>query len=187
VVFDENILTRPVMKKFKYLLFCVFFLSVFFSCGRIEQLPPEPYIDFTSFTVFDTTDILGNDCKGGRLKFYFEDGDGDMGLDPPENEDDTDTTNLFFTAYRKTGGIMVKMIKDDVLYPSNYRIPYMERLGQNKLLKGTIAVSFLYLFYDVADDDTLMYDFFIKDRAGNISNTESTTEISLSHNDIYQE
>ena len=82
---------------------------------------------------------------------------------------------------------MVEVTSDDVLYPSDYRIPYMERLGQNKLLKGTIAVSFLYLFYDVSDNDTLIYDFFIKDRAGNISNTESTTEISLSHNDIYQE
>jgi len=154
------------------------------SCKKIEQLPAEPSIEFTSFTIFDTTDILGNRTKAGRLKFYFEDGDGNLGLNEPSRIFDVDTTNLFFTLYRKKNGIMVEAPDNDPLRPSAYRIPYMERIGQNKILKGTISVVFLYMFYNRTD--TIKYDFFLKDRALNESNTESTSEIVISENKVYK-
>ncbi len=154
------------------------------SCTRIQQLPPEPFIEYRDFTVFDTIDILGNYCKGGRLKFYFEDGDGNLGLASPEDTG-LDTTNLFFTLYRKTDGEMVQVPDDDSMKPSSYRIPYMDREGQNKILKGTINITFIYLFYEPADSDTVMYEFWLKDRNDNFSNTEITTEIPLSVNGTY--
>ncbi len=154
------------------------------SCTRIQQLPPEPFIEYRDFTVFDTIDILGNYCKGGRLKFYFEDGDGNLGLASPEDTG-LDTTNLFFTLYRKTDGEMVQVPDDDSMKPSSYRIPYMDREGQNKILKGTINITFIYLFYEPADSDTVMYEFWLKDRNDNFSNTELTTEIPLSVNGTY--
>ncbi len=153
------------------------------ACKKVEQLPAVPHIDFTSFTIFDTTDILGNNSKGGRLKFHFEDGDGDLGLNAPTGGQ-TDSTNLFFTLFRKEGGVMLQAPDNDPLKPSSYRIPYMDRLGQNKILKGTISVTFLYLFYSPAD--TIRYDFYIKDRALNESNVVSTSEIVLSVNKIYR-
>lgn len=153
------------------------------SCRKIEQLPSVPSIEYTSFAVFDTVDILGNTAKGGRLKFYFEDGDGDLGLGAPGNNQ-SDTTNLFFTLFRKKDGKMVTASSNDPLKPSSYRIPYMERLGVNKILKGTISVTFLYLFY--SPGDTIRYDFYIKDRALNESNVASTSEIAISDNDIYK-
>jgi hypothetical protein len=161
------------------------FLIILFSlgaCRKIEQLPAIPHIEFTSFTISDTTDILGNNAKAGRLKFYFEDGDGDLGLNPP-SEIETDTTNLFFTLFKKIEGKMVLASENDPLKPSSYRIPYMERLGQNKILKGTISVTFLYMFY--SPSDTIKYDFYIKDRALNESNVASTSEIIISVNNIY--
>ncbi|MBN2862133.1 MAG: hypothetical protein JXN62_03160 [Bacteroidales bacterium] len=164
------------------------FVPVIFivSCGKIEQLPDTPYIEYRSFAIFDTIDNpdLGNECKGGKLKFYFEDGDGDLGLESPE-EATGDTVNLFLSLYRKVDGVMVEVSDDDLLKPSGYRIPYIERTGRNKILKGTIEVTFLYLFYSTADTDTVRYDFYIKDRAGNISNEESTNEIALSENAVY--
>jgi hypothetical protein len=69
--------------------------------------------------------------------------------------------------------------------PSDYRIPYMERTGQNKILKGTISVTFLYLFYSPEDTDTIKYEFYIKDRAQHISDTAITSEIPLSVNGLY--
>lgn len=171
------------MSRIGFLIIIMIVASAFFSCRKIQTLPPEPYVEFTSFKVFDTTDILGNKAKGGRLKFYFEDGDGDLGLDPPTDMFNNDTINLFFTLYRRVNGELVLADDNDPLKPSGYRIPYMERLGQNKILKGTISVTFMYLFYSV--EDTIKYNFFIKDRAGNISNTASTTEIILSVNDTY--
>jgi hypothetical protein len=147
------------------------------------QLPAVPHIEFTNFTIFDTTDILGNKSKGGRLRFHFEDGDGDLGLNAP-SDSMTDSTNLFFTLFRKKGGVMLPTPDNDPLKPSSYRIPFMERLGQNKIMKGTISVTFLYLFYSPAD--TIRYDFYIKDRALNESNVVSTNEIVLSVNNTYK-
>ena len=174
------------MRPIKYL----FFLSlaailVLGSCRKIVQLPPEPRIEYRSFTVFDTMDILGNVSKGGRLKIYFEDGNGDLGL-KSDITSQADTTNLFLTLFRKTNGEMSQVPDDDLMKPSSYRIPYMERTGNNKILKGTITVAMLYLFYDPADNDTIIYDVYIKDRAGLISNTISTTEIALSFNNVYK-
>jgi hypothetical protein len=151
------------------------------SCRKIEKLPPEPSIKFTSFEVFDSTDILGNIDKGGRLKFYFEDGDGDLGLQAPQ-DNNTDSTNLFFTLFRKTKGIFVRVPDNDPLKPSPYRIPYMDRQGQNKILRGNISVTFLYLFF--TPSDTLRYKFFVKDRALHSSDTASTCEIVLIRNGI---
>jgi hypothetical protein len=171
------------MRKFSYLFLITIIIPALNSCHKVEQISSVPYIEYRSFTIFDTTDILGNASKGGRLRFYFEDGDGDMGLDTPSSTQ-TDTTNLFFTLYRKTDGAMVAASDNDILKPSAYRIPYMERTGQNKILKGTISVTFLYLFYN--EGDTIKYDFYIQDRSLNNSNEVSTGEIVLSVNGIYK-
>jgi hypothetical protein len=159
----------------------LFMLTFSISCGKIEKLPPEPSIKFTSFEIFDSTDILGNIDKGGRLKFYFEDGDGDLGLASSQNTS-ADSTNLFFTLLRKTKGVYVQVPDNDPLKPSSYRIPYMDRQGQNKILRGNISVTFFYLFY--SQSDTLMYNFFVKDRAEHSSDTASTCEIVLIKNGI---
>lgn len=172
------------MKKITYLPLISLLILVMPSCRKVEQLPAVPHIDFTSFAIFDTTDILGNLSKAGRLKFKFEDGDGDLGLNTP-TAGVTDSTNLFFTLYRKKTGTMVISTGLDPLLPySAYRIPYMERLGQNKILKGTISVVFMYQSY--APSDTIKYDFFVEDRALNQSNVISTSEIVPSVNKIYQ-
>jgi hypothetical protein len=170
------------MRIFKYTVFvfpALFFLG---SCHKIEQISPIPNISFTSFTIFDTTDIIGNQSKAGKLSFFFEDGDGDIGLNPP-NGSQTDSTNLFLTLYRKTNGVMVPAEPGDPLYPSSYRIPYMVRLGQNKILRGTINVTLLYLFY--SPTDTIKYDFYIEDRALHNSNLASTSEIVIATNKVY--
>jgi hypothetical protein len=80
---------------------------------------------------------------------------------------------------------MEEVPDDDLMKPSSYRIPYMKRDGQNKILKGTISVTFIYLFYLPQSNDTVMYEFYVKDRAENFSNTETTSEIPLSFNGIY--
>ena len=166
----------------KYTALLLLSLVTLGSCAKIEHLSPVPNIRFNSFTIFDTTDILGNISKAGKLNFYYEDGDGDVGLKVPS--DGSDSTNLFFTLYRKTNGVMVLANVDDPLYPSAYRIPYMVRLGQNKILRGTITVLFLYTF--ATPNDTIKYDFYLKDRASNESNIASTSEIIISTNNIYR-
>lgn len=169
------------MKTVRYPLILIFIL-VLYSCEEIQTLPEVPYIEYTSFVIFDTTDILGNLSKGGRLRFYFEDGDGDLGLKSPSGIN-ADSTNLFLTLYRKINGELVPATGNDPLNPSDYRIPYMTRLGQNQVLTGTISVTFLYPFY--TRTDTVVYDFFIRDRALNDSNVATTSEVVISENGVY--
>jgi len=184
VIFVQDFFTLQTMRIIKKLTILLMIFLALVSCRKIVRLPAIPYIEFTSFTVFDTVDILGNYGKAGKLRFYFEDGDGDLGLREPL-DDYADTTNMFLSLFRKTGGTMVPVFdKDDPLLPySSYRIPYMEKLGQNQILKGTISVVFLYQNY--VQDDTIKYEFYIKDRAWNESNTASTSEIVVSANNIY--
>ncbi|HOU30706.1 MAG TPA: hypothetical protein PLG42_05550 [Bacteroidales bacterium] len=151
------------------------------ACVKIEHLPPEPSISFRSFEVFDTTDILGNAIKGGRLKFYFEDGDGDLGMSK-QGFSDYDTINLFVNLLRVKNNEIIPAPDNDPLRSSGYRIPYMERTGQNKILRGIIKVTFFYFFWSPAD--TIYYDFYLKDRAGHFSNTERTCQIILNNNGI---
>jgi hypothetical protein len=156
-------------RSFIILLFAV--IIILGACVPVEKLSPKPMIEFRSFTLFDTVDILGNAAKAGKLTFYFEDGDGDLGLDDPTNEYET-ATNLFLQLYRKTDGVFELAGPTDPLYPSEYRIPYLEPGGQNKILKGTIDVTLIYFLYNLTD--TLYYDFWVRDRGGNDSNTATT-------------
>jgi hypothetical protein len=170
------------MKKVVFPSLFLILSLVLFNCHKIEHISDIPNIEYTSFTIFDTTDILGNYSKGGLLQFKFEDGDGDLGLASPTITD-VDSTNLFFTLYRKENGVLVQAPENDPLNPSDYRIPYMTRLGHNKILKGTISVTFLYLFYEPTD--TIVYEFYIKDRANHDSNTIMTNEIVINENKVY--
>jgi len=174
---------KAKMRSIKYQAFIFLIIISSASCGKIEKLPPEPTIAFKSFVVVDTNTFLGL-TRAGRLNFYFEDGDGDLGLNKPTAGTSTDTTNLFFSLLRKTGGTFVPVSDTDPLKPSDYRIPYMDRQGQNKILRGNISITFYYFFF--SPTDTIKYEFYLKDRAGHISNSSSTSEIILNKKGIYK-
>lgn len=173
-----------ISMKFKVVPVSVLFsLLILNSCEPIETMPARPFIDYTSFTVFDTTDLLGNIVKGGRLKFYFEDGDGDLGLPVPVEDLEFDSVNLFLRLYRMNDGVLSPAPDDDPLKPSGFRIPFMERTGQNRILKGNISVEFMYLF--TTEEDSIKYVFYVKDRAEHLSNIDSTSTLPLFYNGIY--
>ncbi|MFN2336183.1 MAG: hypothetical protein ABR560_04375 [Bacteroidales bacterium] len=167
------------MKRSVYIIIAASVIMTW-SCKPIGNLPDEPTIEFRAFTIFDTIDILGNPAKAGALKFYFEDGNGDLGLDAPIEPGYDPESNLFLRLYRKNGNSFELAGPTDPLYPSNYRIPYLEAEGQNKILKGTIEVTLIYFLYNTSD--TLYYDFWIRDRGGNESNTDSTCVFVLTEN-----
>lgn len=172
------------MRQFKLLVIFIIFIVAVISCIKVDKLPARPNIEFTSFEIFDTLDILGNTSKAGRLRFRFEDGDGDLGLNSPVGSQ-TDTTNMHLTLFRKIKGSMVRVTdkKDPLLPYDSYRIPFMERLGQNQILRGYISVTLIYQSHK--QGDTIQYEFYIKDRAENYSNFVTTAEIIVSENKIY--
>lgn len=165
-------------KRLSILIFVLLIAAI--SCVKIESLPDVPMVEFRSFSIYDTIDILGNPAKAGTITFYFEDGDGDLGLADPGTGETTVTSNLFFKAYRRVNNDFVPIEMGDDLYPSEYRIPYMEASGQNKILRGTIDVTMVYFFYSTTD--TIYYDFWVRDREGHDSNTDSTCVVVIGEN-----
>ena len=169
----------------KVSIYIALIIAMFFvvaSCKKIESPSEIPHIEFESFSIFDTIDILGNVSKGGCLKISFEDGDGDVGLEEP-SYGETDTTNMFLSLLRKNGDDFIKVTDNtDPLMPSSYRIPFMRENGQSRIMKGTIS---LRIIYAVNSSDTIKYEVTIKDRANNYSNSVTTCEIPLSFNGTY--
>ena len=124
--------------------------------------------------MFDSIDILGNEHRAGVIEFYFEDGDGDIGIKQPlPGIPDQDTINLYFHQFNKENGAF-DLPKDTL----NYRIPYIERIGQNQVIQGTIEITILYIGF--SENDTIKYNFYLKDRAGHESNISTSCEISFS-------
>ena len=161
----------------KILILIITVLLSGLSCKKIESLPEIPSISFKSFILIDTIDALGNEGKIGELTFDFEDGDGDIGLTQPDSLSvDSTNFNLFFTLFGKIDGEFIEVSENDLETPLNYRIPYIEKEGQNKALKGEIQIDFIYLLFE---HDTIKYSFFIVDRALHKSNVETTPEIAM--------
>jgi len=164
------------MKKVALIVIGIIVAS-FFACQKVESLSDIPFIEFKSFDLKDTIDILGNPSKIGELVFKFEDGDGDIGLGQVDSlSSDTTNYNLFFTLFEKIEGEFQVVDEDDLETSLNFRIPYIENVGQNKTLKGEIKVDFYYLLMLY---DTIKYEFYIIDRAEHESNVETTSEISF--------
>jgi hypothetical protein len=148
-------------------------LFLFAGCLKIDDLPPEPTIEFVSFEQFNDS---------ASLVFSFKDGDGDIGLS------DGDTTgayapgetfhhNLFIDYFELQNGVWEEVT---LLLPYRYRIPVITPTGQNKLLDGEIAVA-LAPFPTIFNGqyDTVKYSVQLADRALNVSNVVETGPIVL--------
>ncbi len=99
-----------------------------------------------------------------RIRFDFEDGDGNIGFG---------TNNLF-----------LKDSRDTVFVP--FMIPTIpDKFNPSAGLKGIIEVEYQAAFLLLRSDslhlesDTLKWEIYMKDKAGNSSNTITTTQLVL--------
>lgn len=163
------------MKKIAYI--SVLLALILAACPAPRKLPVEPRIEFRSFVLEEKTDPLGNLTLTGELRFDFEDGDGDIGIESPyDSIDQPDSLlyNLFLTVHEKVGGEYRMVDTSELETPPYYRVPPLDREGQNKTLSGEIKVDIQYL---VIEYDTIRYSFYIMDRAFHRSNVDTTGEI----------
>jgi len=152
---------------------------VFFSCKKPQTYPVVPALEYKSFELKDTVDLLDNKVKKGILTVSFTDGDGDIGLDPSDTLSPFDTSSIYFynffiDVYKKQND---SLVLQDLLVPLRYRIQNITPLGQNKTLKGTISVSINYNYYEI--NDTFKYNIYIYDRALHKSNIVETPELII--------
>lgn len=162
------------MKIAHYLTPLVIFTAlVLTTCEPIERVSDVPEIGFKSFSLYDK-DTISFQIKVGEMIFSFIDGNADFGI----LQNSRDTLNLFLIPYKKVNMAYEPLNVDT--FGRKYAVMNDEKLvrvGQNKTVKGEIKLQVYY--FVIPPFDTIRYDFYILDRAGNQSNVESTSDISF--------
>jgi hypothetical protein len=135
------------------------------SCKKSSNLSKIPSIAYIGISTDSVNS--GSSTQKIDLTFNFTDGDGDLGNDPKSGVYDIYTTDS----------------RDDSAY--NYFFPAQlpDVIEPGKGIEGsctiTIDAAFLILRPDHPKGDTLHFDVYIRDKAGNTSNHITTSNIYI--------
>jgi hypothetical protein len=160
------------------ILSMVIICLIAFSCQKYENASSIPQVTFKSFTLNDKKDTLGNIFRQGELIFDFVDGNSDFGINTQEPGTDT-SSNLILIPYQKVAGEYLPVTGEpgiDTLQYSIYENAYFDPQGKVRTIRGEVT---LLIDYFLTPYDTIRYNFFIIDRAGNRSNIATTTDIGF--------
>jgi hypothetical protein len=136
-------------------LFAIFFLAS--GCKKKEEPTTTPEIEFLSISPSTAVEY----ANSITISFSYDDLDGDLG------ENDPNATNLFITDSR-----------NGVVY--NYRISELAPDGSNIHIRGTLnAVIKNTAITDNSSSQSVTYSLYVKDRAGNASNTITSSAITV--------
>ncbi|MGB3948408.1 MAG: hypothetical protein WBM13_10510 [Bacteroidia bacterium] len=144
--------------KTKFLLFSIF-CTVLFSCKKDDEITisTTPELNFVSISPTTATEYQDKIT----IVITYKDGDGDLGENAP------DVKNLFLTDTR-----------NNVTY--QYRISQLAPSGQAIAIQGTLAIELKNTaIINGSTSESVTYSIYAKDRAGNVSNTISTSAITL--------
>ena len=171
------------MKKITHLV--VILCVLFCACRKPEIYSDIPEIKFISFEKYQEY-LHGNVLECGELTFYFQDGDGDIGLNDTDNYPPFDTAsiyhcNFFCDYYEKRNGVFIKI--DSVKTPAgispfnlNARFPRLSKLPEESI-NGEIRLKMPF-YYDIFSPyDTIKLKFHIVDRKLNQSNVEEVVVV----------
>ena len=161
-----------MVRKIFIFLFLTIIIAV--ACEKITTVNPIPVIKFKDFTLEQGRDTLGNLVYVGKLLFSFSDDDG---ADLNTSAYGDTIYSIITTPYIK---VDTQYIVSDFDTVHNYLIydqdMNINKTGQNKTLHGDIEITRNYY---VVPADTIRYKFYIVDINGNISNTETTSDIGF--------
>lgn len=175
----------------RYSVSLYLFLVVFASCVELETVSPIPEISYESLSYSVLSDTSIGEINQIILEFSFIDGDADLGVYTEVHNDtnlpDSARYGLFIELYEKLDGnyynrVLTQEISDTPYIDTlqlHQLIPYdtkLDREGQNKTVRGYIRSGLPIT--DNAPYDTMMLEFFIRDRALNKSNVERTDDFT---------
>jgi len=158
-------------------------LTFIIGCVETEPVSTIPEITFKNFELFVAYDTFQErDMLFGKLKFDFIDGNADIGL---YYQEDTiswneNNYNVYLKPYEKVDSQYFKIPDDSLNLPPYFIIAHndkLDRVGQNKTIKGSITINIEYFI--LPPYDTIRYEFFIRDRDGNKSNVEVSSDIGF--------
>lgn len=157
------------------------FSSILFACPSPKKYPDEPQVEFLEVVLSDGLDQLQNPVKNCKFRFNLIDGDGDFGLNPEDSigvDIDTVFRNNFLSIFYEVKNSDTLQL--DSLYGYCFRIPDLRQDGQVKTIQATVEIDMRFNYYnDTLNYDTVLFEFFVIDRALNKSNVELTPLIKL--------
>jgi hypothetical protein len=151
-------ISKRSIKYFLYLVLGILYLDVS-SCKKKEKTESTitPQIAFVSISPASAVEYV-NEIT---ITFSYDDLDGDLG------QNDPNVTNLFITDSR-----------NNVIY--NYRISQLAPDNSAIHIKGNLnAVIKNTAITDGSTSQQVTYSLYLKDRAGNTSNTITTSAITV--------
>jgi len=163
---------RNLMKLKLAIIFAICFLGIN-ACFKTPEYPVEPVIKFASYSV--TQPYIIPDT--GNIRITFTDGDGDLGK--LTNDDSGSVSRIFIRN--------VKYSLDKIPQV----LPIIPQKGTTKAISGAIDIKLAgNLGIGLFDEsscllfqhpyDTLIFEIYIKDRAGNKSNVITTPPLVVS-------
>ncbi len=140
----------------------VFILLLIVGCERDKDFPDTPVLTIREFTkTSDATAVW---------RLGFTDGDGDVGV----RENSLDTSNFIVSIFSIKNG------QDSALSALNYRVPIVENIRTIKGIEGEIRFDIDGLdFIKAVNIDSIYYQGYLQDRAGNNSNIVLSPRIGL--------
>lgn len=139
------------------MLFAMAAVLLFTGCKPHEEIGPIPEIEFVSVTpqtVKEFTDSL-------VFTISYRDGDGDLGENHPDAE------NFFLSDSR-----------NNVIY--KFRIPQLAPDDANIIIEGKLHITLANTaITNGSNSQTFTYGIYVKDRAGNQSNTVTTSPVTV--------
>ena len=145
------------LKRYHILPFALLTLLLFTTCKKEDFVDPVPKIEIQS--VVPTTVAEFQDEV--IVKLSYEDQDGDIG------HSDADSLLLFVQDSRLT-------------VPDLYHIPPVSPEGDSLNVFGTISVELTAPFLlGNGGNESITYSIWLRDRAGNYSNTVETETITI--------
>jgi len=132
-------------------------IVLLFSCKKDNTLSVVPTIEFQSISPLTAKEYIVDII----ITISYADEDGDLG------ENNPDVHNLF-----------VQDNRNDIEY--KYRIPELSPSGSVISIEGTFTIKINGTgITDESSSQQVNYTIYVKDRAGNSSNTVSTSSITI--------
>lgn len=149
----------PIINKSRFVFLGILSLAIFFSCSKKEEISNVPSISFESVSPTGTIRQFQDSIL---FKISYRDGDGDLG----ENIDSVN--NLFLTDNR-----------NNVTY--KYRLQELAPLGAKIPIQGSVNIllNSISLLDPTASSETTTFSIYLVDRAGNTSNTVTSSVVTI--------
>lgn len=167
---------NPVLK---YILPLVAVLLITESCKKLPDYSKTPAIEFSGFEIYrnrlNPLTLTNEDSVVVKIK--FQDGDGDLGMDEEDKKNDT-LPNFVMRSFVKNNTPFL----DSVTYTGQFQPLTLSAKNIKGPLDGELRYTQLFSYSNFSVKDTVRFSIYIKDRAGNVSNTIMTDEIVLNNN-----